>query len=225
MSLFNIKSRTMFDIVKEADDDNTDAGAGTDAGGEAPAEEPAAGDEDFGSEDDFDIDTSLDDDGGGDDEGAGDDTGGTDDTTDDSSSYDSSGSDFSSGGTTDTDEEPVKKNTDIFSALTKEEQAIKIAELKRLYNDLFISIDDMLNKINDISPDEDTLVPLTKVSSFMYSLKVNMADYIEKTFPFKSFIENDIMYNRYLTIIQSITNVLDTLTKEVEEKLQKEDKK
>lgn len=190
------------------DNDNSDQNTETDTNN---AEETNDNDE-FGSDDDYDINTNLTDE----DTGENDITTSTDtdSSADSGSSYDSS-----------TDEEPIKQNTNIFSQLTKEEQDIKISELKKLYNELYVTCDDMLNKINFINPDEDTMIPLSKITSALYSLKQYIGDYIKKLFPIKSYIENDVTYNRYLTIIQSITKIINSISDEVEEKIQKEDKK
>ena len=207
MSLFDRKSRTIFDILNEAPEDgaaeaNADAAADT-GGNDAPADDAATGDDnadtttddtnntddDMGNDEDFDVDTSMD---------TGGDTG---------------------------DEEVNPKNTDIFSTLTKEEQAIKIKELKKLYNNLYIYISDMLGKVNDISPDEDNQESIYRITAALYDLKDNIAQYIENIFPIKSYIENDVAYNRYLLIIKSITNVMNVVASEMEEKVQKDNKK
>ena len=230
MSLFDRKSRTIFDILNEAPEDgaaeaNADAAADT-GGNDAPADDAATGDDnadtttddtnntddDMGNDEDFDVDTSIDDDGG-------------DDTGDDMGSEgDSMDSGMDTGGDTG-DEEVNPKNTDIFSTLTKEEQAIKIKELKKLYNNLYIYISDMLGKVNDISPDEDNQESIYRITAALYDLKDNIAQYIENIFPIKSYIENDVAYNRYLLIIKSITNVMNVVASEMEEKVQKDNKK
>lgn len=233
MSLFGRRSKTIFDILNEAPEDAAgDNANATDAGGDdaAATDDTTTGDDNadtanddtgdaddtMGNDEDFDVDTNIDDDTG---EGGGDDTG------DDMGSEDSSmDSDMDSGGDTG-DEEVNPKNTDIFSTLTKEEQAIKIKELKKLYNNLYIYISDMLGKVNDISPDEDNQESIYRITSALYDLKQNIAQYIENIFPIKSYIENDIAYNRYLLIIKSITNVMNVLASEMEEKVQKDNKK
>ena len=233
MSLFGRRSKTIFDILNEAPEDAAGGDANTtDTGGDdaAATDDAATGDDNadtanddagdaddtMGNDEDFDVDTNIDDDTG---EGGGDDTG------DDMGSEDSSmDSDMGSGGDTG-DEEVNPKNTDIFSTLTKEEQAIKIKELKKLYNNLYIYISDMLGKVNDISPDEDNQESIYRITSALYDLKQNIAQYIENIFSIKSYIENDIAYNRYLLIIKSITNVMNIVASEMEEKVQKDNKK
>lgn len=204
---------SIFDVFSEADNDNT---AGNDAGGNA-----AGGNDDNSNnrDEDFDIDANLDtgdDDAGGDDN-AGGDTGGTDDTgTDDTT--DDSGSDIGGGGDSGNgEEEPVEANTDIFSSLTAEEQAIKIRELKNLFNNLYTSIDDNITKLDNLGTTEDNIQAVTKLTTCMYNLKTYISDYIQFIFPNKSFIENDISFNRFLAIIKSITNIMNDLYKKMED--------
>jgi hypothetical protein len=236
--LFFGKRKTIFDILdestdeedikvlKEAPEDEGDAGGGgedapaDDTGGtdEADtgdnADDTAAGDEeDMGSDEDFDVDTSIDDDSTDSD---------TDSAGDDSMD---TGGDLGGGGDIGGEEEVNPKNTNIFSTLTKEEQAIKIGELKKLFNSLYIYISDMLGKVNDINPDEDNLEAIYRVTSGLYDLKQNIGDYIKNIFPIKSYIENDVAYNRYLIIIKTITNVMNQVASEMEAKQQKDNKK
>jgi hypothetical protein len=109
--------------------------------------------------------------------------------------------------------------------LSGEEQQIKIKELKNLFNDLYTSTDDLLSKINEIDPDQDSLDILTRVTSMMYYTRQYMRDYINNIFKSKSYIENDVVFNRFLTIINSISGIIEDLVKEREEKYGKSEKK
>ena len=224
------RRKNIFQILNEAPEDDGAADAGTDAGAEeAPAADASednaeAGDDtggkedttDMGNDEDFDVDTNIDDGADGDpDSTEGDDAGGDD----------LGGGDSGGGLDGGSEEEVNPKNTDIFSTLSKEEQAIKIGELKKKFNELYIYITDMYGKINDVNPDEDNLEAIYRVTSGLYSLRDYVGDYIKSIFPMKSYIENDIAYNRFLTIIQSITQVINTLASEIEEKVQKDNKK
>lgn len=201
-----LKRKTMFDVIREADDEEqSQEDANTDQEtADAPDEsgEDTDGD-DAGEDEDFDIDTNLDDADGGED-GGGDESGGED--TDTSSDV----------GSSEGDEEPVQANTDVFSSLSAEEQQIKIMELKRLYQDLYTSTDDILEKINSTDSNERNLEIINRVSTALYTLRKYIADYITKSFPFKSYIENDITFNRFLAILNSISVVIDDLGNEIE---------
>lgn len=151
------------------------------------------------SGDNMDIDANLDDSGDSDDDMSGDDTG-----SDDSSMSSSS---------EETEEEPVKANTDIFADLSKEEQSVKIEELKQLYSDLYSSVDDFIRKINDIDPDENNVRVIKRCSNTLYNLKKYISDYLLNLFPVKSYIENDVEFNRFLTILNSVANVINDISK------------
>lgn len=187
-------------------------------------------------EDEFDIDTSLDDvpkpgeDQGGD---AGDNSqqpsdgdqqqDGDDQQQDDGSGYEGQeGGDDGSGEASQDDqdggeasedgEEPVEANTDIFDSLSADEQKIKIMELQRLYGEMYNSCDDISKRLNDLDIDESNIDIISRVSDSMNILKKYIQDYLIGSFAKKSYIENDIMYNRFLSIISSLAAVLDQLS-------------
>lgn len=110
-------------------------------------------------------------------------------------------------------EEPVEANTDIFSSLSADEQSVKIFELQRLYSQLYNSCNDISKRINDLDTDEKDLEIISRVGDSITQLKKYIEDYLTKHFSKKSFVENDIMYNRFLAILSSITSVLQELSK------------
>ena len=194
------KRKTIFDVLREAEEDkNVDNAANTEEASspeESGEDSSDAGDE-YGGEDVFNIDTSLDDvdvnDGGGD-------ISDNPDSSTDTNSIDSN---------SDPEEEPIEANTDIFSSLSAEEQQIKIKELKRLFMELYSSTDDILQKVNSTHTDENNIEIITKISSTLYSLREYINDYICNIFAFKSFIENDIVFNRFLAILNSISTIIE----------------
>lgn len=213
-----MRRKSIFDIVREAEEDNASdtAQAETDqANDEAPAPEDSgentaddAGDDEYGGDDDFDINADL----GEEDMDGGDDAGGGDtDIGSDTSSSGGSGGEMA-------EEEPVKANTDIFASLSKEEQQVKILELKKLFANLYSSTDDILEKINNTETDENNIHVINRISMTIFNLRKYIADYIENSFAYKSYIENDITFNRFLSIINSVSSVLEDIGKEKCEK-------
>lgn len=197
------------DII-DGGDVATDANSGdADTSGEDNADTDSGGDDD-----DFNIDTSIDDEEGGDE--SEDDMGGDDTSSDDS--LDSGGDSMDSG-----EGEALPENNDVFVTLTAEEQQVKIMELKKLYNDLYTYTDDLLKKMNDLDVEEDTLDVISRTSSQLYQLKIYLRDYMTKTFNTKSFVENDVYFNRFSSIIYSIGNIVDRLVVKRREKLGIED--
>ena len=207
-----MQRKTIFDVIKEADADDVDSITnGSIDAGDAPPEAgaDAGADDDGGDDADLNIDASLDgtDDNDNPDEGGNDNFGGGG-----NSGSSSGGSDFGGGSSSgSTDEEPVKNNTDIFSNLTSEEQAIKIAELKRLYDELYTSCDDYITKFNDIDYDNIPIHVVERVSTALGNLRIYMRDYILHVFPIKSYIENDYKYNEFLYVFHSIASILEDI--------------
>ena len=151
--------------------------------------------DDNGGDDDFNIDTSL-------------------DGTDDNSSDDSSSSDSSITFSSDNNDEAGVNdaNTDIYSSLTAEEQAQKIMELKNQYKELYTNCNELLIKFNNVDIEGNkSIIAFSRVSKTIYNLKNYIKDYFINTFPYNSIIQNDIMYNRFLTIFSDIPKSLEEI--------------
>lgn len=213
---------SIFDILREKYINEAEGDETPDAGGE---EASAAGDsgeasgDDSGTEDggdDFDIDASLDDEEGGDDSGSesGDDT--SDDMGADDSSSDDGGGSSSSSGSDSGDEEVNDNNTDIFATLTAEEQQIKIKELKDLYGNMYASCNELLDRLSDLEYDEKNLGIMTRISNALIDLKKYISEYLITVFPKKSFVENDIQFNKFLMILNSIKDIMEKFAKKIE---------
>ena len=177
----------LLSLNEAEDDDNT-------------AQEDNQGEQDQTEDQNFDIDANLD---------SGDAQQGQDATLD----LDNNTSNNKKAVKKEEPDEPVEANTDIFSSLTKEEQQIKIRELKKMYADLYSSCDDILSKLNGIE-DDNALIELSKISDTLYSLKSYIMSYLSDTFQQKSYVENDIMFNRFLDVINTISICVDKMQKE-----------
>ena len=201
------------DIMNTGVDQNT---TNTDPGQEGnPAPTDNAGEAESTSDDDLDLDVNLDDAP----DPTGDNTGG-DDTGDDTTSGDDTGSDsgggYSSSEPADNPEEAKKGNTDIFTSLTAEEQSIKIMELKKLYNEMYTSIDDLLDKLDDIALEDINPHVIIRITSQMTELRRILQDYIINSFPIKTYYENDVNYSIFLNMFATLRGVFDEIYKERE---------
>ena len=206
---------SIFDILREqgvlkeaeGDENTSDEASATDNNNEADnGEANETGEEDMaGGDDDFDIDASLDD---GDDGGENPESSPSD-SDDGGSGSDSTGGDNSG-------EEVNDDNTDIFSSLSAEEQQIKIKELKGLYQQMYTSCDELLDRINNLEFTEDSLPIMSRITYALYDLKKYISEYIISIFPRKSYIENDIAFNRFLMILNSVKDILSRYQKKSE---------
>ena len=207
---------SIFDILREqgvlkeaeGDENTSDEASTTDNNNEADnGENHETSEEDIaGGDDDFDIDASLDD---------GDDGGENPESSPSDSDDGGSGSD-SAGGDNNSDEEVNDDNTDIFSSLSAEEQQIKIKELKGLYQQMYTSCDELLDRINNLDYTEDSLPIMTRITYALYDLKKYISEYIISVYPRKSYIENDIAFNRFLMILNSVKDILSRYQKKSE---------
>lgn len=190
---------------------------------------PAENKDDGGFDDDFSIDTSLDDGSslegdnnaggepgmGGENEPGSDNGGGEDNPSGD-------GQPAEGGEDMDGEAEEVPANTDIFASLTAEEQEVKIKELKRLFGNLYTSCDDILTRIDNLEINEDNLDTLSRISTSLYDMKIYISDYLASVFNTKSYIENDIAFNKFLIVIKSITDIMEDIAKKEEKEQNKE---
>ena len=179
------------------------------------ADNQDAGEAESASDDDLNVDVDL----NLDDPGTGGEADNTDNNGDDSnldSTTDASSSSSSSNDQIDSNE--VKKgNTDMFSSLTAEEQSIKIMELKRLYNNLYTSLDDLLDKLSDLYIDEIDPRIIIRITSQMEELKRILQDYIINVFGNKTYYENDVQYSIFLSMFTTLRGVFDELYKNKEQ--------
>jgi hypothetical protein len=175
---------------EEGDNENTNSD--TDNGEEGNSDST----EDENTDDEFSV-------------GDGDDT--SDDSEDTDNNDDSSSED--NGGGTETIQNGLSDaEKEIFDNLSPEQQIIKVGELKGLYSKLYYSIDDIYNKLNsvdNIKPDAAKIV--TRLSNTLDELKSYIEDYLSKTFDTKSYIENMVIYQKYLVIFNSVNKVLEKI--------------
>ncbi|MCM1215906.1 MAG: hypothetical protein NC548_15475 [Lachnospiraceae bacterium] len=208
----------------EADDDGTDtsstSGEATDTGEDSASTDDSTTTDDTAetsddtteeenNDDDFSIDASPEDDDGS--EG---DNGGLDDT---SSSDDSSSDDMSSDNT-----EESEIDAAMFETLDDNEKRTKIAELKKLFMDLYSKCDILVNKFNSIDEDDDEVNPVVKrIVKILYDTKEYVSYYLLNVFNSKSYIENMVVFKRHLVVLNGIKKIVQEIEKEQEKQADK----
>lgn len=138
-----------------------------------------------------------------------------DDNGDDENNEDdnSDNTDESSDNTADSKADALKaKDREVFDSLSIAEQQIKIKELKKQFSNLYNNCSSIIERLNDLTIELiDEYPQLKKVSAVLYELKNMISFYILNIYDTKSFFENDIVFNRYLTILNSVKGVLETI--------------
>lgn len=158
--------------------------------------------QDAGADDEFNIDADADIDTGDD---AGGDTGG------------GGGGDTS---VTPEEEEPVdnedtRRDKELYDSLSPQEQKERNIKQKKLFFELYSNCDYVIDKLNNISDAdlEEYGVQIRKTLSMLFDLKQMVSDYATKLYDSKSYIENDIMFNRYLSILNTVKNITSDIRK------------
>ena len=156
----------------------------------------AGGDDEFNIDADADIDTG--DDTGGDTGGGG--GGGTSVTPEEEEPVDN---------------EDTRRDKELYDSLSPQEQKERNIKQKKLFFDLYSNCDYVIDKLNNISDAdlEEYGVQIRKTLSMLFDLKQMVSDYATKLYDSKSYIENDIMFNRYLSILNTVKNITSDIRK------------
>lgn len=181
------------------DDQQTDQNQedGTDNGGDDDDDNP--------SDDDFNIDADDDtgDDDGGDTDAADTSTDGNEPTAEEDAANDESS------------EKDIKaKEKEIFASLSPAEQRVKNKQLKNRFKDLYDNCSNIIEKINEIGGDIQSVSPqLKRTISILFEIKSNIYDYLMDLYDANGYFENEIVYNKYLVMLNSVKNILVEIDK------------
>ena len=198
---------TEADTTGELTDDNGEGGTGEEG-------------EDSGTIDD----DSGDDSGGGDgsiDDGAGGDTDqgdGTIDDTGDGGAGGDGGDDPDGGDASGNINDDIKNiEANILADLSDEQKKIQSDELRQNFINMYNSVVDIIDKVNNIQKDEESLSVFEFISTQLLILKDTVNMTITKTFDTKSYYENMNTYQHCLAILVTV----DKLIKETEKNQKK----
>ena len=189
------------DQQNNQDDQQTDQNQedGTDNGGDDDDDNP--------SDDDFNIDA---------DDDTGDDDGGDSDTADTSTSTDDNEPTAEEDAANDeSSEKDIKaKEKKIFASLSPAEQRVKNKQLKNRFKDLYDNCSNIIEKINEIGGDIQSVSPqLKRTISILFEIKSNIYDYLMDLYDANGYFENEIIYNKYLVMLNSVKNILAEIDK------------
>ena len=160
--------------------------------------------QDAGGDDEFNIDADMDIDAGDDDMGGGDTGGGG-----------GGGSSVTPEEEEPVDNEDTRRDKELYDSLSPQEQKERNIKQKKLFFDLYSNCDYVIDKLNNISDAdlEEYGVQVRKTLSMLFDLKQMVSDYATKLYDSKSYIENDIMFNRYLSILNTVKNITSDIRK------------
>ena len=104
---------------------------------------------------------------------------------------------------------------ELFKDLTPDQIDMKHQELKSNFTKLYDSTNSIIERINDIPSNENYLSSITFVSEKLSELRTMVADYMNNVYSTKSYMENAINYNRFLSVLKSINDILDEISREL----------
>ena len=179
------------------EDEGTDYTAeGDDAGGE----DPAAGGDDAGDERDADYTQ------GGD--------AGGDEAPPEEGGDAGGGSSGGSGEPVTADDARGLEN-ELFKDLTPDQVDLKHKELKKNFGDLYDSIANIVDRVNEIPNNDAFTAAIGFASNQLSDLKQMVADYMNDVYSTKSYMENAMNYNKFLATLNGIKDILEEINKEL----------
>lgn len=110
------------------------------------------------------------------------------------------------------DDEIKQLENDIFSSMTPEQLALREENLKDLFIKLYDSTVEFEGKINDSAKNADNLAVLDFVTKKLIELKDSIYYTMTKSYNTKSYIENVTLYQQYIAILNTITDLLSEIS-------------
>ena len=106
------------------------------------------------------------------------------------------------------------KDGDMFDSLEPAEQELKLKQLKTEYMNMYQVCDDIINRVNSLSLEfAEAEEELKRIVDSLFTTKKMISDYLLHIFDSKSYIENQIRYTEYLSIVNSIKNIMKDFEK------------
>lgn len=104
---------------------------------------------------------------------------------------------------------------ELFKDLTPDQVDLKHKELKRNFSELYDSIANIIDRVNDIPNSEQFTAAIGFVSEQLSNLKQMVADYMNDVYSTKSYMENAMNYNRFLATLNGVKDILVEINKEL----------
>ena len=136
-----------------------------------------------------------------------DDSSGDDDTTDDSETDDGMGGDD----TPDPNQKLKDLEASIFNQLTPQQKGAKTKELKNLYDIAYQKCANLIDLINSSEKAQKQIKVCDFVVNSLTDLQKCIKDYLVNIFDSKTYMENMIEFNKYLTALNTVSNVIAEL--------------
>lgn len=104
---------------------------------------------------------------------------------------------------------------ELFHDLTPDQIDLKHKELKNKFLDLYTATSNIVDRVNSIPTSDNTVASITFVIKKLAELRKMVADYMNDVYSTKSYMENAINYNRFLSALNGINKILDQINEEL----------
>ena len=106
----------------------------------------------------------------------------------------------------------LKVLQDVFSNLTQDQLRIKTNNQKQQFIDLFNDITDILERLSVVNKDSNIVDTLNYVNDSLSDLREMIRDSLTDSFNTRSFVENQIILERFITIYTMLIKILEKVS-------------
>lgn len=119
----------------------------------------------------------------------------------------------------DAEETPVddikRQEEEMYSDMSPEQLDIMHRELKSRFIDIYNICTNTIERLSAVHVSEDNISTLEYISRTLSTTKDMIVDYIDNIYKSKSYIENNVNYNKYLVIINAVNKMLENIDNDV----------
>lgn len=119
----------------------------------------------------------------------------------------------------DAEEAPVddikRQEEEMYSNMSPEQLDIMHRELKSRFIDIYNICTNIIERLSAVHVSEDNVPTLEYISRTLSTTKDMIVDYIDNIYKSKSYIENNVNYNKYLVIINAVNKMLESIDNDV----------
>lgn len=105
---------------------------------------------------------------------------------------------------------------EIFDQLSEPEKQMKINELKKLYGVLIDKADSLYKLTQEISKTDDTVRMIDYTLNTLLDLKTYLKDYVIDVYDNRTYLQNSVNFQKFLTIFDAIHAIFKEIKKQLE---------
>lgn len=104
-----------------------------------------------------------------------------------------------------------RQEEEMYADMSPEQLDIMHRELKSRFIDIYNICTNTIERLSAVHVSEDNVSTLEYISRTLSTTKDMIVDYIDNIYKSKSYIENNVNYNKYLVIINAVNKMLESI--------------